>query len=75
MDIPTIVTSVLSSAGITAAGAWWLGKAFVSHQLAKDMEDYKSEWKRELEQEKLELAGKVKKQVETVLGDRAADRE
>ena len=75
MDIPTIVTSVVSSLGVSAAGAWWLSKALVSHRLAKDLEDYKSEWKRELEQEKLEIAGAIKERVDTVLADRAADRE
>jgi hypothetical protein len=75
MDIATIATSVVSSLGVSAAGAWWLSKALVSHRLAKDLENYKSKWQRELEREKLEIAGRVKERVDSLLGDRAAERE
>jgi len=71
MDIPTILTSF----GISAAGAWALARALVNHRLSKDLERYKSEWQRELEAEKVTLSGKVRQQVETTLADRTADRE
>ena len=34
MDIATIITSVVSTLGITSAGAWWLSKTWVEHRLA-----------------------------------------
>lgn len=71
MDLTTILTSI----GFSVGGAWWLARALVNHKLSKDLESYKSEWKRELEIEKLNMEGKVRERIETILADRAADRE
>lgn len=60
MDWITIISSVATSVGITATGAWWLGKSWVSHQLEKELEKSK---------------GEIKKEVETKLADRAAQRD
>ncbi len=75
MDSVTILTSVSSSLGVSATAAWWLSKTLISHRLEKEMEDYKSEWSRELQRERLEMEGKVRERVETILGERAAERE
>jgi len=61
--------------GISAAAAAWLTKALVTHELSKDLERRKTELNERLEREKARWEGDVKQQVETILGDRAADRE
>ncbi|MGZ4992686.1 MAG: hypothetical protein ACXV79_00835 [Methylobacter sp.] len=60
MDWPTIISSVASSVGITAAGTWWLGKTWISHRLNAELEKTK---------------GDIKKEVETELADKAAQRD
>lgn len=64
MDISTILTSVLSTLGITSVGAWWLGRTWITHQLDRQLEQAKTNWE-----------GDVKKRVEEYLGDRAAARD
>lgn len=75
MDLMTLIISVLSSLGISMAGAWWLSKKLISHKLSKDLEDYKANWKRTLESEKLKLSGNIRKELEINLGDLSAKRE
>ena len=75
MDISTVVTSLISSLGVSITGAWWLSKTLVSHRLAKTLETYKSELQRQHEAEKLEIEGQIKERVEGLLGDRSAERE
>lgn len=59
-DWPTLVSSVVSSVGVTAAGTWWLGRTWVSHKLSSELEKTK---------------GDIKKGVETELADRGAQRD
>jgi hypothetical protein len=60
MDWLTIISSVSTSIGITAAGAWWLGRSWITHKLETELEKSK---------------GDIKKEVETALADRAAQRD
>jgi hypothetical protein len=73
-ELETIFTAVVSSVGLSLGGAWWLGKSLVSHKFTKDLEDYKSEWERELSEESIKLSGSIKKEVESYLGDQSARR-
>src|SRR5438067_7028149 len=48
MDWGSILTSVVSSTGLTLAGAYWLSKAIVSHRLSKDLAEHKNALDKEL---------------------------
>ena len=74
-DFGTILTAILSSLGVSLGGAWWLGKTLITHRLSKDLADYEAQWKRDLNQESLNLSGAVKKEVENYLGEQSARRE
>ncbi|KAA1161449.1 hypothetical protein [Pseudoalteromonas distincta] len=74
-EFGTIITAIISSLSVSLGGAWWLGRTMISHRLSKDLEDYKSERKRDLNQESLKLSGTVKKEVESYLGEQSATRE
>ncbi|MGZ4991142.1 MAG: hypothetical protein ACXV8S_10285 [Methylobacter sp.] len=74
-ELATIATAVTSSVGLSLGGAWWLGKAIVSHRLAKDLEDYKARWESELTEESIKLSGSIKKEVDNYLGEQSARRE
>ena len=74
-EIETIITAIVSSLGVSLGGAWWLGRLLVSHRLNKDLEDYKSQWMKELNEEKLRLSGSIKREVENYLGEKSAQRE
>lgn len=74
-DFSTILTAILSSLGVSLGGAWWLGRAMISNRLSKDFEDYKSQWKRDLNQESLKLSGTIRKEVEGYIGEQSARRE
>jgi hypothetical protein len=59
-DWPTLISSVVSSVGITAAGAWWLGRTWFSHRLSREL---------------VKTKGDIKKEVENELADKAAQRD
>ncbi|MEA2343369.1 MAG: hypothetical protein QOF63_1538 [Thermoanaerobaculia bacterium] len=48
MEWVSILTSVVSSTGVTLAGAYWLSKAIISHRLSKDLEKHKNALDKEL---------------------------
>src|SRR5262245_47312273 len=52
MDMATIVTSVVSSLGISTATAAWLSSALIGHRLQKDLEKHKSQLQQDLEDHK-----------------------
>ena len=81
-DYVTIFSSVVSSLGVSAAAAGWLSKQLVGHRLKKDLEDYKTGLRKEMEVHKARLdlqrdeqQAALRRQVETVLGNEAADRQ
>lgn len=74
-EFVTILTAILSSLGFSLGGVWWFGRAMVSHRLSKDLIDYKSQWKKDLNQESQKLSGTIKKEVESYLGEQSARRE
>ncbi len=74
-DITTIISSLASSIGITAAGTWWVGRQWVKHKLTKALEAQKADWNKELEKQKAIWQGEVKRSVENELADKAALRE
>ena len=70
MDFTTLFSSVVSSLGITAAGVWWLGRQWVNHKLKR----HEAQWREELEQKKVAWQGEMRTEVETTLGERAAEQ-
>lgn len=66
---------VLSSAGVSLVTAGWLAQKLVEHRLTKDLETFKTQQEEKLELEKAEWDGRVRQKVETVLAERAADRD
>jgi hypothetical protein len=75
MDITNFLLSMIPTSVISVGAAAWLTKRLIDHRLAKDLEARKAEMNERLEYEKTKWEGDVKRQVETVLADRAADRE
>jgi hypothetical protein len=75
MSITELVTTILASSSISAATVGWLAKRLIEHRLTKNIEQTKSELQAQLDRGKAILEGSIREQVETALGDRAADRE
>ena len=75
MDLATLLTSVTAAAGVSAATAGWLSKSLISHRLSKDLEEFKSRLEQNRAEIKVALEGQIHQAVETLLGDRAADRQ
>lgn len=59
-DTSTIITSIISSLGISVTGAWWLSQQLITYRLGKE----KDRWQ-----------GEIRKEVEVYLGDKSAERE
>jgi hypothetical protein len=76
MDIDTVVAAVSSSLSLSLAGAYWMGRTLVQHQLTEALEQRKSELSRQLETHKLALSQdleRTKGQIQLDLGrDKAA---
>ncbi len=75
MDLATVIVSATSAFGVSIATAAWLSRTLISHRLEKDIEAFKSELERDRDSDKAEIDGRIRQQVETSLGDLAADRE
>lgn len=75
MDIATLIAALTSSLGVSAATATWLTRTLIGHRLKKDFESFKSDLDRERAKEKASVEGTVRQQVETVLGELAAQRQ
>ena len=75
MDVLTILISVLSSLGISAATAWSLSDKLVVYRLRRHIEKYKTELQKELEKEKTLWQAEVRKESEVYIGEKAAERE
>jgi hypothetical protein len=75
MDLATVLVSATSAFGISIATVAWLSRTLISHRLEKDIEAFKSALEQNRESDKAELDGRIRQQVETSLGDLAAERE
>jgi hypothetical protein len=75
MDVATVVAALTSSLGLSAATAAWLSRTIISQRLTKDLEFFKSELERGREREAATIEGRVRQQVDTALGEIAAERE
>jgi len=86
MDIPTVITALLSSGLISLGAARWLTTRFIDHQLTKDLKTYettlaekvarsKGEIDERLSAAKASLEAHLRQGVEEYLGDKAADRQ
>ncbi|TCV81259.1 hypothetical protein [Sulfurirhabdus autotrophica] len=51
LNLTTLISSILSSVGVTAVGAWWLGKRWVDHRLNTELEKTKGNIRKEIENE------------------------
>lgn len=63
MDIPTLVTAVLSSSALSIGAARWLTESFVTHRLTKDLKDYQAKIDKQLSRDKAETDGRVSQQL------------
>src|SRR5262245_24472711 len=75
MDFASLITIILSSAGVSAGTAAWLARALVSHNLEKQMVAFKEQIQAQREASQAVIEGEIREQVETSLGERAAQRE
>lgn len=75
MNVSEFLTVALPTLGVSAGAAAWLTKTLVNHLLEKDVESRTSELAAQLELHKAQWEGEIKRQVETFLADKAADRE
>jgi hypothetical protein len=75
MDVAAILVTIGSSLGGSLAIAWWVAQEFIKNRLQRDLERTKSELQSELAREKALVDGVVRKEVETQLGDLAAQRQ
>jgi hypothetical protein len=71
MEIPDLLGVFLSATGASVLTAHWLAKRLVDHRLKRDIEVLKADFAKE----KVTWEGRVKTEVETVLGNRASDRQ
>ncbi len=60
MDLPDFFLTIFSSLAVSAGGAWYLARELIAHRLDKDRDERK---------------GEIRREVESFLGDRAAERE
>lgn len=75
MDFTDIIRFGLPTFGISVGTAGWLTKRLIDHRLAKDLETQKARFEEQLAEATARWEGSVKKEVETYLADRAADRQ
>jgi hypothetical protein len=86
MDLPTIITTILSSGVISLGAARWMTSRLVEHRLAKDLRSYqarideklaagKAQFDKELVLIKAEFEAQLRRQVEEYLADQAAERQ
>jgi hypothetical protein len=71
-EFVSVMTSALGVSGLTAA---WLVQKLVDHKLSTELESFKHAWQLDLERHKAVWAGEIRQDVDTALGDKAADRE
>jgi hypothetical protein len=69
------LTVLLSATGAGGATAFALTKIIVTHRLTLEVEKFKSDQEAGREENATRLEAQVRKEVEILLGDRAADRE
>ena len=74
MDLATLCSSVISSIGVTAGSAWWLGRKWVNYRLELEIKRSEAQWSEELERKKAIWQGEVRQAVENDLADKAAER-
>lgn len=75
IDLATLLTTLMSSVGLSAATAAWLARAMVGHRLEKDLAVFKAALERERAEGQARLEGQVRQQVEAALGDLAVERQ
>lgn len=86
MDIPTIITAILSSGLVSLGAARWFTTRLIDHQLNKDLKNHEATlaerleiFKGEIEERhsvaKASLEAQLRRGVEEYLGDKAADRQ
>jgi hypothetical protein len=86
MDIPTVITALLSSGLVGLDAARWLTTRFIDQQLAKDLKNYdatlaeklaifKGAIDERLSAAKTSLEAQLHQGVEEYLGDKAAERQ
>jgi hypothetical protein len=61
MDWVTVITATTSSFGVSIGTAHWLGKAWIKHRFARDLEERKSELARHLEAQKAVAASELER--------------
>ena len=75
MDLATILTAIASSLGLSVTAAVWLSQSLIKHRLDKDMAVFKADVDADHKARQAALDGDIKQRVDTVLGERAAERQ
>jgi hypothetical protein len=75
MDLLDVIGFGLPTFGITVGTAAWLAKRLVDHRLKEDLQIQRAGFEAKLAEASARWEGAVKKEVETYLADRAADRQ
>ena len=75
MDVPSVIAAVASSLGISLPAAAWLSQSLVKQRLDKDLAIFKADIEAAHKARQAGLDGEIRQRVETVLGERAAERQ
>ncbi len=75
MDAVTIVTAVASSLGVSLPAAAWLSQAWIRQRLDAEMAVFKAGVEAGHKARQAALDGEIRQRVETVLGERSAERQ
>jgi len=75
MDISDFIATLVSAVGLSAGGAWYLSKQLIEHRLTLERERQKTALAQAKEQALAELKEELRLEVDTELGERAADRQ
>jgi hypothetical protein len=75
MDLATILTAIASSLGLSVTAAVWLSQSLIKHRLDKDLTIFKAGVDADHKARQAALDGDIKQRVDTVLGERAAERQ
>ena len=75
MNATTTILAWISSTATIVAAAVWLSKKLVGQLLQRDIEKWKIGLQAQFDHQKAELEGNIRERVETLLADRAANRD
>jgi len=75
MDVASVIAAVASSLGLSLPAAAWLSQSLIKNRLDKDLTTFKADIEAAHKARQAGLDGEIRQRVETVLGERAAERQ